>query len=74
MAATEQQAGEANQFEDAAGECVLQQPGTVAFVQGRELGKGLLSVDERWTVGSSHLGSYWDSGEQTRGQLLIVKQ
>lgn len=56
MAATDEQTA---QFDDAAGECVLQQPGTVAFVQGRELGTGLLSVDERWTVGRSHVGTYF---------------
>ena len=31
----------------AGGGCVLQQPNTVAFVQGKELGPGILSIEER---------------------------
>ena len=38
----------ASQFADASGEYVLRQPATTAFVQGRELGPGLLTVDERY--------------------------
>ena len=42
----------------AGSETVLTQPNTVAFVQGKELGPGLLSIDEKWVGNESRLVLY----------------
>jgi len=38
---------------------LLRQPNTLAFVQGKELGPGLLNIDEKWVVGINHNVGDW---------------